>query len=311
MSRYLLAKITQAGTIFIKDYTPHQFQGASYDVKSDNSQVAASNVTSIEPTEPHGQIGFIVHFMTPVDFTYSPPGQPPHILSLTEAQVQLGDFTTDGTAKLIATATRWSGPAGTTSSSTATAARASTIRHSPSRRSTRPEPLSRRHWKWRCLTDGVCLASDVLLSVAPLTCPTSGTRGRHGAGLARNRFRRGCRAPCRPSAVAAPQIFSSAVVAREVSRGSRVDAISKVSHGHHRPSGTGQFLPDAGNQLPTRAFRCRMPGTRRRIPMQSRDVRRRRQAPGENRPAARRREFRPSGRPPSTRRRPCRPLETS
>ena len=74
MSRYLLAKITQAGTIFIKDYTPHQFQGASYDVKSDNSQVAASNVTSIEPTEPHGQIGFIVHFMTPVDFTYSPPG---------------------------------------------------------------------------------------------------------------------------------------------------------------------------------------------------------------------------------------------
>lgn len=104
MGQYLLAKITQAGTIFVKDYTPHQYQGASYDLKSGNSQVAASNLTAIEPTEPHGQIGFILHFMTPVDFTYSPSGgQPPHTLSLTEAQVQLGDITTDGTAKLIAT----------------------------------------------------------------------------------------------------------------------------------------------------------------------------------------------------------------
>jgi hypothetical protein len=104
MSRYLLAKITQAGTIQIKDYTPHQFEGASYDLKSASSQVAASNITSIEPTEPHGQIGFTLHFMTPVDFTYSPPGKPSHMLSLTEAQVQLGDFTTDGAANLIPTA---------------------------------------------------------------------------------------------------------------------------------------------------------------------------------------------------------------
>jgi hypothetical protein len=59
--------------------------------------------TGLEPTEPHGQQGFIVKFKTAVDFTYSPPSQTPHTLSLTQAEVQLGDFTTDGTAKLVAT----------------------------------------------------------------------------------------------------------------------------------------------------------------------------------------------------------------
>lgn len=41
-------------------------------------------------------------FAEPVDFTYSPAGEAPRTLSLTEAQVQLGDFTTDGAAKLVA-----------------------------------------------------------------------------------------------------------------------------------------------------------------------------------------------------------------
>jgi hypothetical protein len=101
MERYLLNRITVAGTVFLKDYTPHELGGVSYDVKSGNSEVQASNIASVTVFEPHGQIGFIVRFATPVDFTYSPPGEEPHTLSLSEAQVQLGDFTTDGTAKLV------------------------------------------------------------------------------------------------------------------------------------------------------------------------------------------------------------------
>ena len=102
MSEYLLAKANQAGTIFIKDYTPHTYNGKFFDLKSANVQVEFSNITGAEPTEPHGNQGFIVKFAEPVDFTYSPAGEAPHTLSLTEAQVQLGDFTTDGTAKLVA-----------------------------------------------------------------------------------------------------------------------------------------------------------------------------------------------------------------
>ncbi len=101
MSEYLRARITAAGTIFIKDYTPHVFDGASYDVKSANVQVATTSIAALEPTEPHGQQGFIVKFTAPVEFTYSPTGQAPHSLMLNQAEVQLGDFTTDGTAKLI------------------------------------------------------------------------------------------------------------------------------------------------------------------------------------------------------------------
>jgi hypothetical protein len=103
MGEYMLAKITNAGSVFIKDYTPHQFEGRNYDLKSANVPVAASNIEALDVTEPHGQQGFIVHFVTPVDFTYSPPGETPHTLTLEEAEVQLGDFTTDGTAKLIPT----------------------------------------------------------------------------------------------------------------------------------------------------------------------------------------------------------------
>lgn len=102
MSKYLLAKITAAGTIFIQDYTPHTLNGVTYDLKSGKVQVAASNVDAVvEPTEPHGQQGFVVKFKSLVNFTYSPPGQTSHTLSLTQAAVQLGDFTTDGTTKVI------------------------------------------------------------------------------------------------------------------------------------------------------------------------------------------------------------------
>lgn len=105
MSEYLLAKITNAGMIFIKDYTPHTLDGKFYDLKSAAVEVSAANITGLEPTEPHGQQGFIVKFALPVAFAYSPPGEVAHVLNLTEAQVQLGDFTTDaaGAAKVVAT----------------------------------------------------------------------------------------------------------------------------------------------------------------------------------------------------------------
>jgi hypothetical protein len=102
MSTYLLDKIDAAGAVTLKDYTPHTFGGASYDLKSGAAVVEASNIESAAPTEPHGQQGYIIKFTTPVDFTYSPAGETPHTLTLTEAQVQLGDITTDGTMALVA-----------------------------------------------------------------------------------------------------------------------------------------------------------------------------------------------------------------
>ena len=103
MSAYLMKDISAAGTISINDYTPHTFGGKNYDVKSGAVSVPASNVASLQPTEPHGQQGYLVNFNTPVTFTYSPTGESPHSMTLTQATVQLGDFTgSDGTTKLIA-----------------------------------------------------------------------------------------------------------------------------------------------------------------------------------------------------------------
>ncbi len=101
MGTYLLNDITAGATLYVADYTPHEYNGTSYDVKSDTTQVDPANVDSLSPTEPHGQQGFIVKFKTPVEFTYSPSGEDPHMVTLTEAEVQLGDFTTDGTTKLV------------------------------------------------------------------------------------------------------------------------------------------------------------------------------------------------------------------
>ena len=103
MSTYLTNKIDAASTVSIKDYTPHTFNGNSYDLKSGAVVVPASNIDSAAPTEPHGQQGYILKFKTPVDFMYSPSGEAPHTQTLTEAQVQLGDITTDGTTAVIAT----------------------------------------------------------------------------------------------------------------------------------------------------------------------------------------------------------------
>jgi cytochrome c553 len=101
MAKYLLSKMPAKVTV--KDYTPHDLKGVSYDVLSDNMEISKDNIAAIEPTEPHGQQGFIIKFKSSVTFTYKPTGESPHTMSLTEAEVRLGDITTDGTKVLIAT----------------------------------------------------------------------------------------------------------------------------------------------------------------------------------------------------------------
>ncbi|MFH1140631.1 MAG: carboxypeptidase-like regulatory domain-containing protein [Chloroflexota bacterium] len=100
MGAYLLSKMS--AQVHIKDYTPHTYQSKSYDVKSNDMTVDKANIVAVESVEPHGQQGFILKFKTPVTFTYAPTGEAVHTVSLAEAEVQLGDFTTDGTAKLVA-----------------------------------------------------------------------------------------------------------------------------------------------------------------------------------------------------------------
>ena len=99
MSDYLLKKLP--AQTHIKDYTPHQYGGKSYDVKSNAVAVDKANIASVEPTEPHGQQGFIFKFKAPVTFTYAPTGETPHVVAISEAEVQVGDITTDGKAALI------------------------------------------------------------------------------------------------------------------------------------------------------------------------------------------------------------------
>ena len=100
MSAYLLNKMP--AQVHLKDYTPHQYQGASYDVKSNDFAVAKTDIVSIEPTEPHGQQGFKIKLKTPINITYAPTGKPTHQVEITEAEVQLGDITADGKAAVIA-----------------------------------------------------------------------------------------------------------------------------------------------------------------------------------------------------------------
>lgn len=100
MGDYLLAKMP--AQITVKDYTAHTYSGKSYDVKSNIVILSKDNIGSAEPTEPHGQQGFLLKFKSPVTFTYAPAGETPHSMTLTEARVQLGDITTDGTKPLIA-----------------------------------------------------------------------------------------------------------------------------------------------------------------------------------------------------------------
>jgi hypothetical protein len=100
LGQYLMNKLPEK--ITVKDYTPHTYNNASYDVKSAAVIVDKSNIASIETVEPHGQIGFLIKFKQEVNFTYAPSGQDPHTLSLSQVEVQLGDITTDGTKAVIA-----------------------------------------------------------------------------------------------------------------------------------------------------------------------------------------------------------------
>ncbi|MBI4266983.1 MAG: hypothetical protein HY668_01280 [Chloroflexi bacterium] len=99
MAAYLMKKLPAQVTV--KDYTPHTFNGKAYDVKSNALAVSKDNIASVEPTEPHGQQGFIFVFKNLVPVTYAPTGETPHTVSMRELEVQLGDVTTDGTAPLI------------------------------------------------------------------------------------------------------------------------------------------------------------------------------------------------------------------
>lgn len=99
MGDYLLKKIGTSVTV--ADYTPHTYNGKSYDVKSDTMVIDKSNIAAVEPTEPHGQQGFLIKLKTAVTVTYKPSGESPHSVSVTELQFQLGDITTDGKTALI------------------------------------------------------------------------------------------------------------------------------------------------------------------------------------------------------------------
>ena len=97
MTNKLPAKVT------VKDYSPHTYNNAEYDVKSAAVVIDKSNIASVEPVELHGQIAFLFKLKQEVSFTYTPTGQTPHTMSLAQLEVQLGDITTDGTKVLIAT----------------------------------------------------------------------------------------------------------------------------------------------------------------------------------------------------------------
>ena len=99
MSAYLLGKLGDQVTI--KDYTPHAYQGKEYDIKSDAVVINKANIAAVEPSEPHGQQGFLITFKEPVEVTYAPANENPHKLSVTTVEVQLGDITSDGKAAII------------------------------------------------------------------------------------------------------------------------------------------------------------------------------------------------------------------
>jgi hypothetical protein len=99
MGVYLITQLPSQ--ITVKDYTPHQYNGESYELKSNATVITKDNVMSAIPIEPHGQQGFTLQFKEPVTFTYAPTGETPHTMTLTTATVQLGDLTTDGKTPLI------------------------------------------------------------------------------------------------------------------------------------------------------------------------------------------------------------------
>ncbi len=101
LGAYLLAQLP--AQITVKDYTPHQYNGNSYELKSGAVVITKDNITSASPTESHGQQEFVLQLNQPVNVTYTPTGETAHTLTLSTLTVQLGDFTTDGKTQIIST----------------------------------------------------------------------------------------------------------------------------------------------------------------------------------------------------------------
>ncbi|MBI2854840.1 MAG: hypothetical protein HYX87_07985 [Chloroflexi bacterium] len=100
LSAYALNKLPDK--VMLKDYTPHKVGSRDYDVASDATSVNKTDIRSLTPVEVHGRQGFVITFTAPVTFTYSPSGEASHTQSLSQAQVQLGGLTKDGTALAFA-----------------------------------------------------------------------------------------------------------------------------------------------------------------------------------------------------------------
>jgi hypothetical protein len=100
MGAYLIGKMP--GQVQVKDYTPHEVEGVSMDVKSEAITLDVANIVSAEPTEPHGRQGYILHLAEAVDADFAPTDEDPYTLSLTEVVVQMADITTDGETAVIA-----------------------------------------------------------------------------------------------------------------------------------------------------------------------------------------------------------------
>ncbi len=98
MGDYLLRKLPARVTI--KDNTPHQYAGKSYDVKSDALIIDKSNIASLNFTSVALSQGFQVTFKTPVNVTYAADGENAHTIQLKTVSVQLADIT-DGTNAVI------------------------------------------------------------------------------------------------------------------------------------------------------------------------------------------------------------------
>jgi hypothetical protein len=95
MGAYLLKKLPNQ--IVIKAVTPG-------DTTGDAVTIDKSNIASIDVPEGsiHGQQGYALHFKSPVSMNYTPTTSgAKQTASLSEAEVQLGNITSDGTKAVI------------------------------------------------------------------------------------------------------------------------------------------------------------------------------------------------------------------
>jgi hypothetical protein len=99
LTQYLNKKLPASFTLV--EQTPHTYNGKSYDVASDPLIISKDNIDSIQLVEVHGQEGFILNLKNAVTVNYKPANEQPHSVNAKSVQFQLGNLTTDGTAKVI------------------------------------------------------------------------------------------------------------------------------------------------------------------------------------------------------------------